>query len=284
VDERRGRGPAVGLGEKPADPVALFARWQLDHDHGARDELVRRFLPLARKLALRYVRASEPLDDLVQVATLGLLGAIDRFDPERGKSFSSFAVPTILGELRRHFRDHCRALHVPRAEQELALRVSAAEQELTARIGRSPTIEQLAELLELSIEAVCEGLEVNHANTRVSLDAPAGGDPADSDVSLGDTLGSIDDGYGLVETSSELAWALRQLPQREQYLLSLRFGQQLTQREIGQRIGVSQMQVSRLLRRALQRLWELSATQGGEAEQRAPRLPVRRARRGVAAG
>jgi RNA polymerase sigma-B factor len=236
----------------------LLRRWHSGRDRRARDELVRRFLPLARKLALRYVRSSEPLEDLVQVATLGLLAAIDRFDPARGTAFSSFAVPTILGELKRHFRDHCWYVHVPRGEQELALKVQRAEQELVTRLGRSPTIDQLAELLELSAEEVCDALEVSASYRPVSLDAPVG-DGDGQPTTLSEAVGDVDDRYGLIDTTLSLSSAFAKLTAREQLLLEMRFGDGMTQREIGMQIGLSQMQVSRLLRQVLVRLRALSS-------------------------
>jgi RNA polymerase sigma-B factor len=242
----------------------LFSRWHTQRDYRAREALVKRFLPLARQLALRYARASEPLDDLMQVATVGLLGAIDRFDPARGRAFTSFAVPTILGELKRHFRDHCWSLHVPRPEQELALRVRDGERELTATLGRTPSVRQLAAHLKLRASEVSDGLRVTDANKGVSLDAPVG--DVSEPARLGDTVGVVDDGYELVDASLSLASALRQLPKRQRNLLLLRFGQEMTQREIGERIGVSQMQVSRLLRAALSTLHELAGTAAAQPE------------------
>src|SRR5437660_11140996 len=154
------------------DSEELFVRWQQHQDQRAREELVDRFLPLARKLARRYAGAREPLDDLVQVASLGLVKAVDRFDSSRGTAFSSFAVPTILGELKRYFRDLGWAVHVPRGAQEQAMKVEEAQHRLNSKTGRSPTVQELAEYLELSIEEVIEALETSRAHHASSLDAP----------------------------------------------------------------------------------------------------------------
>jgi RNA polymerase sigma-B factor len=218
----------------------------------ARDELARRFLPLARKLAARYTNPNEPLEDLVQVASLGLLRAIDRYSPERGTSFHAFAVPTILGELKRHFRDTGWSVHVPRDAKELALRVDRASRELTDRLGRSPQVDELAQFLGLSVEAVLGALEAANAHFGASLDAPAG---ADSDgAPLVELLGSEDDRLVLADTALDLAAGIRRLPYLERRALTLRFGEDLKQTEIAERLGCSQMQVSRLLGRVTRRL------------------------------
>jgi RNA polymerase sigma-B factor len=219
----------------------------------ARDELARRYLPLARKLAARYTNPNEPLEDLVQVASLGLLRAIDRYSPERGTSFHAFAVPTILGELKRHFRDTGWSVHVPRDAKELALRVDRASRELTERLGRSPQVDELAQFLQLSVEAVLGALEAANAHFGTSLDAPAGGSDSDG-APLVEVLGSDDDRLALADTALDLAAGIRRLPYLERRALSLRFVEDLKQTEIAERLGCSQMQVSRLLARAAQRL------------------------------
>jgi RNA polymerase sigma-B factor len=219
----------------------------------ARDELARRYLPLARKLASRYANPNEPLDDLVQVASLGLLRAIDRYRPERGTPFQSFAVPTILGELKRHFRDTGWSVHVPRDAKELALRVDRASREMTERLGRSPQVDELAQFLELDVEAVLGALEAVNAHFGASLDAPAPG--ADSEAApLVELLGGEDGRLALADTALDLAAGIRRLPYLERRALSLRFGEDLKQIEIAARLGCSQMQVSRLLARATRRL------------------------------
>jgi RNA polymerase sigma-B factor len=237
-----------------ADPTSLFARWQREGDRRAREELVDRFLPLARKLARRYQGAREPLDDLVQVAALALVKAIDRFDYERGTSFTSFAVPTILGELKRYFRDLGWSVHVPRGAQERALEVEEAQRELAAETGRAPTFLQLAEYLEWSVEDVLVALEAAAAHHSVSLDAPVDDVDGDGAGTIGDSLGKEDTRFELVDASASIARAARHLDERERRVLALRFIEDRTQTEIAEEIGVSQMQVSRILRSTVARL------------------------------
>jgi RNA polymerase sigma-B factor len=239
------------------DNEELFRRWQKSGDQRAREELVERFMPLARNLARRYAGAREPFDDLLQVASLGLVKAIDRFDTERGAAFSSFAVPTILGELKRYFRDLGWSVHVPRGAQEQALKVQEAHERLTTRTGRPPTVNQLAEFLELSVEDVLDALETAAAHHSTSLDAPRE-DRNDESGSLVDVFGEEDHRYELVDESVTISVAARQLSARERRVLALRFVNDMTQTQIAQEIGVSQMQVSRILRRALSRLRELT--------------------------
>ena len=235
----------------------LFVRWRRHDDRRARDELIERFLPLARKLARRYVQSSEPYDDLVQVASLGLVKAVERFDPDRGFAFSSFAVPTIVGELKRYFRDTAWALHVDRGAQERARKISDAQQKLSSRTGRMPTVDELAQYLELSQEEVLDGLQTAEAYGAVSLDAPLASEE-DEETSRLDAIGEEDERLELVDQHATIFAAARHLPSREREILYLRFGEDLTQSEIADRVGVSQMQVSRLLRRSLQRLRELT--------------------------
>src|SRR5438445_2787312 len=188
-------------------PAALFRRWQQAGDRHARDALVRRFMPLARSLARRYDRSSEPFDDLVQVASLGLLKAIDRFEPERGHTFASFAVPTILGEMRRYFRDAGWSVHVPRGTQERALKVRDAQERLANQQGRAPTVHQLAEYLEFDIEEVIQALQAIQAYEALSLDAPRPG--SDDDViAYGESMGREDDRFELVELDATIAVVL----------------------------------------------------------------------------
>jgi RNA polymerase sigma-B factor len=240
----------VGSGE-------LFDRWYEDHDVRARDALIERFLPLARKLARRYAGSNEPYDDLVQVASLGLVKAVERFDPTRGFAFTSFAVPTIVGELKRYFRDSAWALHVDRSAQELARKIADARREVSLRQGRSPTVPELAEYLEISEEQVLDGLQTNEAYDTVSLDAPRGGSDEEAENRL-EGLGGQDDRLDLVDDQATVFAAAQHLPERERRILYLRFGEDLTQAEIARRIGVSQMQVSRLLRKSVQRLRDLT--------------------------
>jgi RNA polymerase sigma-B factor len=250
-----GREPAAGV-----DSTALFERWRASGDREARDELISRFLPLARKLARRYAQSSEPYDDLVQVASLGLVKAVERFDPQRGFAFSSFAVPTIMGELKRYFRDTAWALHVDRGAQERARKISDAQQKLSSRSGRIPTVAELAQYLELSHEEILEGLQTAEAFGAVSLDAPMPGED-DEEATRLDTIGTQDERLARVDEEATIFAAARGLPSQEREILFLRFSQDLTQSEIAERVGVSQMQVSRLLRRSLQRLRELTDEQ-----------------------
>jgi RNA polymerase sigma-B factor len=240
-----------------ADSAALFERWQRLGDYTARDELVRRFMPLAHKLARRYIRSSEPYDDLVQVACLGLVKAVERFDPSRGYAFTSLAVPTILGELKRYFRDASWAVHVERGAQERARQITSARLALSARAGHAPTVGELCQYLELTEEEVVDGLQISEAYDAVSLDAPppGGGEGLASRL---ETIGEQDEQLALVDDAATIFAAARHLPMRERQVLYLRFGEDLSQTEIARRIGVSQMQVSRLLRRALHRLRELT--------------------------
>jgi len=241
----------------PRESEALFYRWQKLHDRTARDELVERFLPLARKLARRYNVGHEPFDDLLQVASLGLVKAVDRFDCSRGNAFSSFAVPTILGELKRYFRDHGWAVHVPRGAQERAVKVEDAQQQLSVKSGRAPTVPELAEYLELSIEEVLESLETARAHHATSLDAPHDDGEGES-AKLVDTFGEDDPHLGIADARITVRVAASQLSRRERQVLALRFVDDLTQTQIAEQIGVSQMQVSRILRRSIARLTELT--------------------------
>jgi RNA polymerase sigma-B factor len=249
----------------------LFARARAG-DGRAREQLAERYLPLARRLARRYQRSEEPLEDLVQVASLGLLKAIDRFDTDRDVAFSSFAVPTILGEIKRHFRDRTWSVRVPRDLQELALRVDRTAAELSLDKHRAPTVAELAEAVDATEEQVLEALRAAGAYHAGSLDAPRPG-RADADMpgeSLGDALGEEEHGFERAEERATLAPMLAHISPRERLVLTLRFGEDLTQAEIGERIGVSQMQVSRLIRQALTRLRAGLAEPPPPAERRSP--------------
>jgi len=235
----------------------LFVRWQRDGEPAAREALIRLYMPLARSLARRYGHSSEPFEDLLQVASLGLVKALDRYDADRGHPFASFAVPTILGEMRRYFRDSGWAVHVPRGAQERALKVRVAQERLAGEHGRAPTVNQLAEYLELDIEHVIDALQAIQAYETVSLDAPrpgAGGE----EVAYVDTVGRDDERYELVELDLTVAAVLGHIPRRERTILRMRFVDDLTQTEIAERMGISQMQVSRLLRRSLEQLRTLT--------------------------
>jgi RNA polymerase sigma-B factor len=238
------------------DSRQLFARWQRDGDRAAREVLVQRYTPLARGLARRYGRSSEPFEDLLQVALLGLLKALDRFDGDRGHAFASYAVPTILGEMRRYFRDSGWAVHVPRGAQECALKVRDAQERLANARGHAPTVNELAEYLELDIEDVVDALQALQGYETLSLDAPRPG--LDDDDSYGEALGHEDERYELVELDATVTAVLEHIPPRERLILRMRFLDDLTQTEIAERVGISQMQVSRLLRRSLEQLRTLT--------------------------
>ena len=238
--------------EREAEDRELFVRLKAG-DTQAREQLAERFLPLARQLARRYQRADEPLDDLVQVASLGLLKAIDRFDPAREVAFSSYAVPTILGELKRHFRDRTWSVRVPRDLQELALRVDKAVATLSRDLRRQPSVPEISEAVGASEEQVLEALEAAGAYRATSFDAPRSNED-DAGDSLADAVGGEESGFDLAEDRATLERLMAAITPREREVLRLRFVEDLTQAEIGARIGVSQMQVSRLIRQSLARL------------------------------
>ncbi len=232
---------------------ARLRRYGAERDPEDREWLVERYLPLARHVAARYRGGSEPIEDLEQVASLALVKAIDRFDPSRGASFSSYAVPTISGELRRHFRDHTWALRVPRDLQELAVKVGKAESALQLELGRAPTAAEVADRLDCSVEQLLEARDAAGANRMSSLDAPVSSDD-DEGASLADLLGAEDEGLAGVERALTVDSALEALDEREREILRLRFQEELTQAAIGERVGLSQMHVSRLIRQALETL------------------------------
>ena len=249
--------PSITNTAHATDTAALFVRWQRERDRRARDELIERFLPLAHRLARRYASVGEPYEDLVQIASLGLVKAVERFDPDRGYAFTTFAVPTILGELKRYFRDSSWALHVDRGAKDRARQISDAQRELLARSGHVPTVSELAQYLERSEEEVLDGIQTAAAYEAVSLDAPA--QPgSDGPASRLESIGGLDTRLELVDEVTTLFAAARHLPRRERQVLYLRFGEDLPQTEIARRIGVSQMHVSRLLRSSLARLRELT--------------------------
>ncbi len=225
----------------------LLARWHADRDHAARAEAVARMLPLARALARRYANRGEPLDDLEQVASVGLLKAIDRFDVTRDVKFATFAVPTIAGELKRHFRDRGWMLRVPRDVQELNARLGRVRDRVTRELGRSPTLRELAAAAGADEEQAVEALGARNAYRTLSLDVPAddGAEPAD-------VLGSADEGFERAEERAVLDHGLAALPPREREIVHLSFYEGLSQREIAARVGISQMHVSRLIRRSIE--------------------------------
>lgn len=247
-------------------------------------ELVERFTPLARSLAKRYRGGVEPTEDLHQVASLALVKALRGYDPERGRSFKAYAAPTILGELRRHFRDHSWRLHVPRSLQEGSLAVEKASTELAERNGHTPSVVEISAHLGVDEETVLDSLQARESQHARSLDAPVQRDEAQS-VSMGETIGRDENGYDAVESQLAIEKCAH-LEDRERAVIELRFVADLNQYEIGERLGISQMQVSRLLRRGLAKL--LEAVQGDESPagrrtfdetRRDPRFPHGRARR-----
>jgi RNA polymerase sigma-B factor len=248
------RQPGGSGPERTRADRVLFLRYHSAGDTQARDQLVQRFLPLARQLARRYQRAGEPLDDLLQVASLGLIKAIDRFDPDREIAFSSYAVPTILGELKRYFRDRTWAVRVPRDLQELTLRVDRAVGELADELRRQPSVAEIARAVGVDQEGVLEAMQAGGAYRAVSFDAPRAGGGDDDLATLGDSVGVHEDGFARAEERATLERLMTTVTPREREVLRMRFEQDMTQAEIGEVIGVSQMQVSRVIRQAITRL------------------------------
>ena len=229
----------------------LFARLRSGGNGTSRDQAFHRYLPLARSLASRYRHSGEPIEDLEQVASIGLLKAIDRFDPDRGTAFSSFAVPTILGEIRRHFRDSTWALRVPRQLQELTLQIERARDELTSSLGRQPTVAELTDRLGTREELILQALDLAVAQHTLPLDGPGS---ADEEGARDEASGRIDEGYERAEERATLAPLLSTLSAADAEIVLLRFREDLTQSEIARRVGVSQMQVSRVLYRSIVKL------------------------------
>jgi len=242
-DDRRGR-----------DDLRLFRAWVDGGDRQARAQLIERFLPLARSLARRYERGSEPLEDLVQVASVALVKAIDRYDPARGYAFSSFAVPTIAGELKRHFRDQTWMVRPPRGIQEVTLRVEGALARLTQELDRSPTTSELAVAVGVGDEEILEAMQARSARGALSLHAPQG-EPGDA-MLLQDTLGAEDPDIERAEQRAQLERLMTDVSPRAREMLRMRFEEDMTQAEIGAAIGISQMQVSRILRQTIAQLRE----------------------------
>jgi RNA polymerase sigma-B factor len=262
----------VGVWRQRADPEApatatrnetralsasLFAELQRCPKHhpartAARDQLVALHLPLVEHLARRFRNRGEPYDDLMQVGTIGLIKAIDRFDPDRGLEFSTYATPTVVGEIKRHFRDKGWAIRVPRRLQELRLSLGLAGAELAQELGRSPTVGELADRLGLEPEVVLEGIESGNAYTTLSLDAPGAAD--DPRTPVGQAIGIEDDALENVEYRAALRPLLAKLDERERRILLLRFFGGKTQCQIANEVGISQMHVSRLLARTLESL------------------------------
>jgi RNA polymerase sigma-B factor len=232
----------------------LVERYHLHGDLAAREELIARFLPLARQLAARTSRG-DSLDDVFQVASAALVKGVDRYDPGRGAALSSYLVPTILGEIRRHFRDFNWAMHMPRDMHDRMMAARSATDHLWQQLGRAPRPRELAEELGISVEQALELNEAQHALAVRSLDAPLGGRAEEEEGDqLAASIGDLDDRFEAIEDRSVVAAGIQALPERERVILKLRFEDELLQHEIGERLGISQMHVSRLLRRALDRL------------------------------
>jgi RNA polymerase sigma-B factor len=240
------------------DPHNLMLEYQRTREPRLREQLVTRYLPLARSLARRFASGGEPLEDLEQVAALALVKAVDGFDAERGTAFSSYAVPSIAGAIKRHFRDHGWSVRVPRELQERAMRVNQLEKELSGALGEAPTLTELAEATALGAEDVLEARVAYRALHASSLDAPTLDADGESPALI-ETMGGDDDGYSTVLDRSALDSLLGRLDERDRAIIELYFREELTQSEIGDRLGYSQMHISRLLRRAVGELEKAAA-------------------------
>jgi RNA polymerase sigma-B factor len=252
ADDARGRGRE----DSEKLDQYLLRRYHLNGDRKAREELITMYLPLVRSLARRYASRGEHFDDLVQVGAIGLIKAIDRFDLSRGVELTTYATPNIVGEIKRYFRDKGWSVRVPRGLQELNIRVNKVIDELTPKLQRAPTIDELAEGANATPEEVLEALESSQAYNSVSLQASPNGESGEDDASLVDYLGGGEDAYETLEDRAMLAPGFARLDARERYILHLRFFEGLTQSQIAARVGISQMHVSRLIRRSLDKLRE----------------------------
>jgi RNA polymerase sigma-B factor len=255
----------VSLSPNQLEENELLRAYHERGDLTARDRLVQANLPLARAIARRYAGRGEQLDDLVQVASIGLIKAIDRFDLERGVFFRTYAVPTIVGEIKRHFRDRAWAVHVPRRLKELNQMLSSLIESMSATLERSPTIAELAEAAGVEEEEVVEALESSRAYTAESLTAPA---EEGSELDRMQTLGTIEEAFERTEDQQLLASGLEALGPREQWIIRLRFYDGLTQTQIANELGISQMHVSRLIRRALETMRDELERGGVHGEER----------------
>jgi len=234
----------------------LLRRYHHQGDVEARQRLIEQYLPLVRSLARRYSYRGEQLEDLVQVGCIGLIKAIDRFDVDRGVELTTYATPNIIGEIKRHFRDKGWAVRVPRGLQELNVRLSRLMEELTIQLERSPTIAELAKAADVEEEEVLEALETGQAYATLSLSAPSGGGDDGDDLDPLESLGEIEKEYEVSEDRAVLAPGWKVLDDRERRILELRFFDGLTQSQIAQQVGISQMHVSRLIRRSLEKIRE----------------------------
>jgi RNA polymerase sigma-B factor len=243
-----------GRGETEKLDQYLLRRWRLHGDRDARQKLITMYLPLVRSLARRYAARGEQFDDLVQVGAIGLIKAIDRFDLDRGVELTTYATPNIVGEIKRYFRDKGWSVRVPRGLQELNIRINKLIDELVPRLQRSPTINEIAEAAGVTPADVLEALETSQAYNSVSLQSTLGGEQGDEEATLIDYLGKEEENYDIMEDRTVLAPGFAHLDKRERTILYLRFFEGLTQSQIAARVGISQMHVSRLIRRSLERL------------------------------
>ena len=259
--EARQEGPSAdpkGRGKDDSEKLDqyLLRRYHLHGDRKAREQLITMYLPLVRSLARRYASRGEHFDDLVQVGAIGLIKAIDRFDLSRGVELTTYATPNIVGEIKRYFRDKGWSVRVPRGLQELNIRLNKVIDELVPKLQRSPTINELAEAANATPEEVLEALETSQAYNSVSLQASPNGESGEEDAGLIDYLGGEEEAYDTMEDRTTLAPGFAKLDKRERYILHLRFFEGLTQSQIAERVGISQMHVSRLIRRSLEKLRE----------------------------
>jgi RNA polymerase sigma-B factor len=246
----------VGRDESEKLDQYLLRRYRLHGDREARQKLITMYLPLVRSLARRYASRGEQFDDLVQVGAIGLIKAIDRFDLERGVELTTYATPNIVGEIKRYFRDKGWSVRVPRGLQELNIRINKLIDELVPKLQRSPTVNEIAEAAGVTPADVLEALETSQAYNSVSLQASPGGDSDSDEGGLIDYLGAEERAYDMMEDRTTLAPGFAKLDKRERYILHLRFFEGLTQSQIAARVGISQMHVSRLIRRSLEKLRE----------------------------
>lgn len=251
----RRKGSATGWTEEDAE--SLFAKYAETRDPKVRDRLVVMHQNLVRFLAGKFMNRGEPIEDLVQVGTIGLINAIDRFDPSRGTKFSTYATPTIVGEIRRHFRDKAWSLKVPRRLQELNLAANKAAESLSQKLGRSPSIQEIAQMVQASEEETLEAIELGNAYETVSLDTKLAYEGESAPLSLAEFVGDVDGSLENLEKYGDLNQAMDCLDQREKSIIYLRFFKDMSQTEVAKKLNISQMHVSRLQQKALRRLKEL---------------------------
>lgn len=254
--EDSARPPArTARADAPATEIeTLFEQYQRTRDEDLRDRLVMHHINLVRFLAGKFANRGETLEDLIQVGTIGLINAVDRFDPSRGNKFSTYAAPTIVGEIKRHFRDKAWNLKVPRRLQELNLAAGKAVEALTQRLGRSPTVQEIADHIKASEEETLEAIELGNAYETISLDSRLDGQGDSGPMTLAEFIGGEDDTLNTINAFDDLREAISNLEDREQAIINLRFFRDLSQTEVAQRLRISQMHVSRLQQKALKKL------------------------------